>query len=46
MTTVEKTESARKFLPRIVEKRWDHNVEKVIFDRWQNEGAFSFKTVK
>jgi len=47
MTTVEKTESARKFLPRIVEKRWDHNpLERAIFDRWQNEGTFRFKAGK
>ncbi|HYB67488.1 MAG TPA: valine--tRNA ligase, partial [Candidatus Acidoferrales bacterium] len=43
MATLEKTETTKKFLPRIAEKRWDHNVEMKIFDQWQQEGAFRFK---
>jgi valyl-tRNA synthetase len=46
MMTSEKTEDAKKFLPRIVEKRWDHSVERKIFDQWQQEGTFRFKLGK
>jgi valyl-tRNA synthetase len=46
MATPEKTESAKKFLPRIVEKRWDHHLEAKIFDQWQEEGTFTVKPGK
>jgi len=46
MATQEKTESAKKFLPRIVEKRWDHHLEAKIFDQWQEEGTFTVKPGK
>ncbi len=46
MATPEKTETAKKFLPQITEKRWDHNVERTIFDQWQQEGMFRFKAGK
>ncbi len=46
MATPEKTETAKKFLPRIVEKRWDHNLERTIFDKWQQEGTFRFRAGK
>ena len=46
MATSEKTETAKRFLPRIAEKRWDHNVERTIFDQWEQEETFRFKAGK
>jgi valyl-tRNA synthetase len=38
-----KTKSGRSFLPRLTEKRWDHRIERTIFERWQREGVHKFK---
>jgi valyl-tRNA synthetase len=41
--STEKTESGRKFLPRLAEKRWDHHLERGLFDKWQRERLYKFK---
>lgn len=35
MTSVEKAEAVKKFIPLISQKRWDHTLERGVFDRWQ-----------
>jgi valyl-tRNA synthetase len=35
-----------KFTPRIVEKRWDHTLERKLFDLWQKEGVYAFRLQK
>jgi len=32
------------FVPRLSEKRWDHHVERTLFERWQKEGIYEFKS--
>jgi valyl-tRNA synthetase len=43
---VGKAETVKRFLPSIGEKRWDHGLERAIFDGWQKEGIFVFKPGK
>jgi valyl-tRNA synthetase len=38
--------ASRRFLPQITEKRWDHNLERKIFETWQQQGIFEFKPKK
>jgi len=37
---------SRRFAPRITEKRWNHSIERNIFDSWQMEGIYAFKPRK
>ena len=37
------TQSDRKFLPRLLEKRWDHHIERSLFEKAQRDGVFKFK---
>jgi len=41
--SLQKVESPNKFLPRITEKRWDHHLERGIFDKWQQEGIYKLR---
>jgi len=41
--TSQKVEIGKRFLPRITEKRWDHSIERKIFDQWQEGGIYKFK---
>ena len=41
--SAEKTETVKRFLPSIGEKRWDHNLERAMFDEWQKEGIYGLK---
>ena len=38
--------TAKRFVPRIAEKRWNHALEREIFDTWQKEGIYAFKLRK
>jgi valyl-tRNA synthetase len=38
--------TAKRFVPRIAEKRWNHALERGIFDTWQKEGIYAFKLRK
>jgi valyl-tRNA synthetase len=44
--SLEKAETVRKFLPLIGEKRWDHHLERKIFDGWQQQTIYSFQLGK
>ena len=35
-------ESKKQFVPKIVEKRWNHRLEQDIFSSWQNENLYKF----
>jgi valyl-tRNA synthetase len=35
-------ESKKQFVPKIVEKRWNHSLEQDIFSSWQNENLYKF----
>jgi valyl-tRNA synthetase len=41
----QKAETAR-LAPRITEKRWNHNLERELFSRWQQEGIYRLKSSK
>jgi len=32
------------FAPRLTEKRWNHHVERMLFERWRRDGLFNFKS--
>lgn len=38
--SLEKTEMAKRFLPSITQKRWDHKLESEIFDGWLRQGTY------
>jgi valyl-tRNA synthetase len=38
----EKAKPGKGFVPRINEKRWDHHVERTLFERWQKDHVFRF----
>lgn len=38
--------TAKRLVPRIAEKRWNHTLEREIFDNWQREGVHAFKLRK
>ena len=38
-----KIDSKPRFRPKIKEKRWDHHLERTIFDRWQRDRLYRFK---
>ncbi len=44
--SLEKAGTVKKFSPLIAEKRWDHNLERKIFEEWQQEGVFKLKLGK
>ena len=44
--SLEKAETVKKFLPLITEKRWDHTLERKIFDGWQEKGIYRPKLGK
>lgn len=44
--SLEKAVPAKKFVPLIAEKRWDHKLERNIFEDWQREGIYKFKLAK
>jgi valyl-tRNA synthetase len=44
--SLQKVETPKKFLSRIPEKRWDHHLERGIFDKWQQEGIYKLKMGK
>jgi len=44
--SLDKAGTAGKFTPRIVEKRWDHTLERKLFDIWQKEGVYAFRLQK
>jgi len=37
------TGTAKKFIPIIVEKRWNHSFERELFDVWEKDGIYNFK---
>ncbi len=41
-----KTETVKKYLPKIPEKRWDHTLEQKIFDTWQSERIYELRLQK
>ena len=41
--SLQKVETPNQFLPRITEKRWDHHLERGIFEKWQQEGIYKLK---
>lgn len=41
-----KTETEKRLLPKIPEKRWDHSREQTIFGTWQNERIYALKLTK
>jgi len=43
MISSEKSQSGPRFTPRLAEKRWDHHVERSLFQKWQRDGVFKFK---
>jgi valyl-tRNA synthetase len=42
MMSSEKSQPGRKLVPRLTEKRWDHHLERTLFDEWQRDGVFVF----
>ncbi len=44
--SLEKAETVKKYLPLITEKRWDHSLERKMFERWQEEGIYGLKLGK
>ncbi len=44
--TLEKAETVKKYLPLITDKRWDHSLERKMFERWQEEGIYGLKLGK
>jgi valyl-tRNA synthetase len=44
MMSPEKPKSGRDFVPRLTEKRWDHHIERTLFDGWQRDGVYKFKS--
>ena len=43
MMSPEKTEAGRSFVPRLTEKRWNHRIERKIFETWQRDGVYKFR---
>lgn len=41
--SLDKAAEAKRFLPTITEKRWNHNLEGTIFEQWQQERVFNPK---
>jgi len=39
-----KGQSGRTFVPRLTAKRWDHHIERTLFEEWRREGIFKFKS--
>ncbi len=44
--SLRKAEAVKKFFPLIAEKRWDHSLERKIFDGWQEEAIYRLKLGK
>lgn len=44
--SLEKAETVKKYLPLITEKRWDHALERKMFERWHEEGIYGLKLGK
>ena len=42
----DKGKVAKRFVPKIMEKRWNHTVEGKIFDEWQRERIFELKKAR
>ena len=43
MMSSERVNSGRNLLPRLTEKRWDHHVERTLFETWRRDGVFNFR---
>jgi valyl-tRNA synthetase len=41
----EKAQLRSRFVPRLKEKRWDHHLERTIFEAWRRQGLFKFKSI-
>jgi valyl-tRNA synthetase len=44
--SLEKTASAKRYVPIITEKRWNHSLEREIFDGWQQKGIYNLRLGK
>jgi valyl-tRNA synthetase len=44
--SLEKAETVRKYFPLITEKRWDHSLERKMFEGWQGEGIYRLELGK
>jgi len=44
--SLRKAETGKEFSPQLVEKRWDHDLERRLFEDWQKEGIYDFKLAK
>jgi valyl-tRNA synthetase len=44
--SLDKTASAKRFIPKIMEKRWNHNIEREIFNDWQKKRIYSYRLTK
>ncbi len=44
--SLEKVKAEKKFFPLITQKRWDHNLERKIFDDWRREGIYNLRISK
>lgn len=46
MLSTEAATPAKRFAPTIAEKRWDHNLERKIFENWQERGIYDLRITK
>jgi len=40
----EKSQVTHNFVPRLAEKRWDHHIERTLFETWRHEGLLTFNS--